>query len=40
LRRREVGIISMQEDLGGDLYKSMETSDEVRIGRESIVGPV
>ena len=33
-------MISMQEDLNGDLCKSLETSDEVRIGRESIVGPV
>jgi len=38
--RREVGIISMQEDLGGNLCKSLETSAEVTIRRESIVGSV
>ena len=30
----------MQDDLGGDLCKSLETSDDVTIGWESIVGPV
>ena len=33
-RRRDVGMVSMEEDFGGDLCNSLETSHAVTEGRE------